>query len=36
MFFSGAEEDLLHEVAPTTTKAANDFQKLPYPPKEGW
>jgi len=31
-----AEEDSLQVVAPTATKAANDPQFFPYPPKEGW
>jgi len=30
-----AGKDHLHVVAPMATKAANDLQLLPYPPKNG-
>jgi len=32
----GAGEDLLHVVALTASKAANNPQFFPYPLKEGW
>jgi len=32
---AGAEEDCLHVVIPTATKATNYPHLIPYPPKEG-
>jgi len=35
LYYYDYEEDYLHEVASTATKAVNDPEFLPYPPKEG-